>query len=113
MLVHDGVSTTAVNKPKLLERKEKNSDGIIYAGDELAKIFDRFYVVDMAGAQEGTGLGLAIAKTLVASQKGSLSVRSTVDHGITFRVYPEMFCGDPSCRCNWHSHREFQDGVLG
>lgn len=55
-------------------------------GDELAKIFDRFYVVDTARAQESTGLGLAIAKTLVESQKGSLSVRSTVDHGTTFRV---------------------------
>jgi hypothetical protein len=30
-LVHDGVNTTAVNKPKLLEWVWQNHDGLIYA----------------------------------------------------------------------------------
>lgn len=54
--------------------------------DELPKIFDRFYVVDTARTQNSTGLGLAIAKTLVESQKGSLSVSSSADCGTTFKV---------------------------
>lgn len=54
--------------------------------DEPPKIFDRFYVVDTARTQNSTGLGLAIAKTLVKSQKGSLSVSSSADCGTTFKV---------------------------
>ena len=58
--------------------------------DELSRIFDRFYVVDTARTQNSTGLGLAIAKTLIASQKGQITVASTLNDNKNSNVHSNV-----------------------
>lgn len=55
-------------------------------GDELPRIFDKFYQVQlgMNAKAKGTGLGLSIAKGLVELQGGCLWVKSEVGRGSTF-----------------------------
>ncbi|HVB96698.1 MAG TPA: HAMP domain-containing sensor histidine kinase [Chloroflexota bacterium] len=52
----------------------------------LARIFDRFYVVDGARRSGGTGLGLSIAKGLVEAQHGEIRLASQVGHGTTVEI---------------------------
>ena len=68
--------------------------GIPFA--DLARIFERFYVVDRSRSREhgGTGLGLAIAKQLVEAQGGSLIAESVYGHGATFTVRLPAAGGD-------------------
>jgi two-component system sensor histidine kinase BaeS len=49
---------------------------------ELPHIFERFY----KGNSGGLGVGLAIVHELVAAHGGSVSVRSSVGSGTSFRV---------------------------
>ncbi len=53
----------------------------------MEHIFDRFYREDssrvMAG---GHGLGLAIAVKLIGELGGSLSAKSSINHGSTFTI---------------------------
>lgn len=57
-------------------------------GDELAKIFDRFYRSDSARKAEtgGHGLGLSIARIIVVAHGGKIRVRSKVGEGTVFSV---------------------------
>ena len=63
-----------------------NGLGIDEANQE--RIFERFYRVDKARSQflGGTGLGLAIVKHIVQSHKGSLQLKSKLNHGASFSV---------------------------
>ena len=62
--------------------------GIGIAGDEVSKVFDRFYQVDSSQTRryEGTGLGMALAKELVERHKGKISVQSVEGKGSIFTV---------------------------
>ena len=60
-----------------------NGPGI--PADELDQIFERFYRVDGSGV-EGSGIGLALTKELVEVDGGTISVRSEVAKGTTFRL---------------------------
>jgi len=62
--------------------------GIGIPKEALPYIFDRFYRVDPSRSYEtgGSGLGLAIAQKSVEFHDGTISVRSDVGHGTTFRV---------------------------
>ncbi|WP_157208800.1 hybrid sensor histidine kinase/response regulator transcription factor [Mariniflexile maritimum] len=51
-------------------------------------IFNRFYQVDLSStrANDGTGIGLALVRELVELQGGTISVKSEINEGATFRV---------------------------
>jgi signal transduction histidine kinase/DNA-binding NarL/FixJ family response regulator len=62
--------------------------GIGIPGNELDKIFDRFYQVDGSHTRkhEGTGIGLALTKALVELHGGKIEVESEEGKGSTFRI---------------------------
>jgi two-component system phosphate regulon sensor histidine kinase PhoR len=58
------------------------------SGEDLGKIFTRFYRVKDANTRniQGTGLGLAIVKSIVESHHGKITVSSQPGSGTTFTV---------------------------
>jgi len=62
--------------------------GIGIPENELQRIFERFYRVDLARSREsgGTGLGLSIVKHIVANHGGDVLVWSAKGEGSTFTV---------------------------
>lgn len=69
-------------------RIEVQDSGPGIAPAHHARLFDRFYRVDPARAQEsgGTGLGLAIARWAVEANGGRIELDSAPGRGSTFRV---------------------------
>lgn len=57
-------------------------------GEDIPRLFDRFYRVDPGRAREagGTGLGLSIAQWSVVAHRGRIEVRSQLGAGTTFRI---------------------------
>ncbi|TET54974.1 MAG: HAMP domain-containing sensor histidine kinase [Anaerolineales bacterium] len=67
------------------------------AGDELSRIFERFYQVDKARPRSrGAGLGLAIVREIVQAHDGEVSVESVVGLGSKFLVTLPARPGDAS-----------------
>jgi signal transduction histidine kinase len=62
--------------------------GIGIAPEDQDRIFERFYRVDKARSRElgGAGLGLAIAQWIVHLHQGSVTLKSELGKGSTFRV---------------------------
>ncbi|WP_170110374.1 hybrid sensor histidine kinase/response regulator transcription factor [Flavilitoribacter nigricans] len=62
--------------------------GIGISKDHTDKVFKRFFIVDHAdaGQEKGTGIGLAIVHELVTMLGGTVSVKSILHRGTTFRV---------------------------
>ncbi|MET0767726.1 MAG: ATP-binding protein [Aeromicrobium sp.] len=71
-------------------------NGIGIPGDELDRIFERFYRVDPARARAtgGTGLGLSIVKHVAASNGGSVEVWSEPGLGSSFTLVLPAFTQD-------------------
>ena len=59
--------------------------GVGIAQDDLERVFERFYRGRNA-KEGGSGLGLAIARHILHSQRGKISIRSTVNVGTEVRL---------------------------
>ena len=58
-------------------------------GEDLSRIFERFYQVDKArrgGKDRGVGLGLAISRQIVEAHGGRIVAQSTIGKGSRFTV---------------------------
>lgn len=77
-------------------RVEVRDNGVGIPAENLPKIFDRFYRVEVPYAKKisGSGLGLAIAKTIIEAHHGKIGVSSIVGVGSTFWV--ELSIQNPS-----------------
>lgn len=75
---------------------EVEDDGIGIPESELTKIWTRLYRGNMSRSQRGLGLGLSFVKAIVEGHGGKVSVKSTPDHGSTFRIEFKRVTGEPS-----------------
>lgn len=66
-------------------------DGIGIDGEEIPRIFSRFYRSFSVSDQPGVGIGLYLAREIVQAQKGYIRVSSAVGEGTVFSVY--LPCG--------------------
>jgi len=94
-LLDNAVKYTEKGKIVLaLKRKDETVEiivedtGIGIPQEQLARIFERFYVVDKSRSKKfgGTGLGLSIVKHIVLSHKGTIAVESSLAKGTTFTI---------------------------
>ena len=66
-----------------------NNKGIKIAKEDLKRLTEKFYRMQIHKDMKirGTGLGLAIAKQIIMHHRGNLTVSSTSYNGTTFTVY--------------------------
>ena len=85
--------TVSANHVDAYVRITVADNGIGIPGDELDRIFERFYRVDPARARAtgGTGLGLSIVKHVAASNGGSVEVWSEQGLGSSFTLVMPAF----------------------
>jgi two-component system phosphate regulon sensor histidine kinase PhoR len=72
---------------------EVRDEGPGIAPENIPRLTERFYRVDVgqSRAKGGTGLGLALVKHIVARHRGKLGVRSEVGHGATFSASVPLY----------------------
>lgn len=82
------IVSICLSENNLLELKVEDT-GMGIPSEKLPFIFDRFYQADDSYKKqyEGTGIGLALVKELVELHKGTITVKSSVDHQTTFSCY--------------------------
>jgi len=63
-------------------------NGIGIPGEEISKIFNKFYQIEASftGQVEGWGLGLALVKKIVSLHNGKVFVKSQIDRGSAFTI---------------------------
>ena len=62
-------------------------EGVGMAGEQMERIFERFYRVTTAHETPGTGIGLGIAKEIVELHGGRIELQSESGKGSCFTVY--------------------------
>ena len=77
-----------VHGDKLLTQVRDTGRGI--AGEELPKVFDRFYKVDKAHSGMGSGLGLSIAKEVLTAMGETIWAESKEGEGSSFTFTTEI-----------------------
>ena len=84
---HTRVAVNAVLSGRIVEIAVKDQ-GIGIAGNDLDRVFERFYRVDPARSRVtgGTGLGLAIVKHVSQNHGGECTVWSELGEGSTFTL---------------------------
>ena len=73
---------------------EASDNGAGVSGDDLPRLFERFYRSDRSRASRGTGLGLAIVKHIVTSAGGRVEASRSSEGGLTIRcvfLAPSLF----------------------
>ncbi|WP_082927859.1 ATP-binding protein [Paenibacillus oryzisoli] len=85
--------TTGVDEVYVYVHVQDNGIGI--AQEHLAKLFDRFYRVDVSSSRQtgGTGLGLAICKGIMEAHGGAIQVESQLGEGSRFTLLIPRFNG--------------------
>jgi signal transduction histidine kinase len=78
-----GRISIAANRRDEFVLNEIQDTGIGIPEDQMEKIFDEFYQVEM-GKHGGTGLGLAITKRVIEEHGGKIWVKSQLGKGSTF-----------------------------
>ena len=68
-------------------RVQVTDTGIGIPGEELPRIFNKYFRASAAQGFKGTGLGLTISKAIVEAHGGSIKVESTAGKGSRFSVY--------------------------
>ncbi len=92
-------------------------DGPGFPPEQAARIFERFYQVDMGGTRQygGAGIGLALARELVALHGGAIRAESDGAHGarftVTLRKGRDHF--RPDAVASAHAADEIQEGDAG
>jgi two-component system sensor histidine kinase BaeS len=65
-----------------------SDDGPGVAGEDLARLFDRFYRADPSRQRDGgSGLGLAIARSIVEMHGGQISASGAPGRGLTITIH--------------------------
>lgn len=86
----DGRITLTMQRVDQSARIEVTDTGVGIDPQHQASIFNRFFQVDTARAQDGTGgfgLGLSVARWIAEAHYGSIEVRSQPGIGSTFTVH--------------------------
>jgi signal transduction histidine kinase len=65
---------------------EVKDTGIGISGEDLPRIFDRFYRGDQSRSESGTGLGLSLAKAIARAHRGDITATSRLHEGSVFTV---------------------------
>ena len=94
-LIDNAIKYTDIGGVRISTRKEGEfvyidveDSGIGIAKDSIARLFERFYVVDKSRSRKtgGTGLGLSIVKHIVLLHDGVITVDSEVGKGSRFVI---------------------------
>ncbi len=76
-----------VSEYSLFTRIDVKDNGIGISGEDLPKIFGRFYKCSTTQQEEGVGLGLYLAREIISGQGGYIKVDSKVGQGTVFSIF--------------------------
>jgi heavy metal sensor kinase len=87
--VQDGKIDIAIAKQSDSIITEIKDTGIGISGEDLEKVFDRFYRADKSRSKEGggIGLGLSICEEIVKLHGGRIEIKSQIGTGTTVSIY--------------------------
>lgn len=83
----EGKVTLSVFLYEMFARIDVSDTGAGIPGEELPKIFSRFYRSENALDQDGMGIGLYLAREIVTAENGYIKVTSSPGKGSVFSIY--------------------------